>query len=152
MKKIFKDLMGVIFLSVLLLSCGGHTNNRNNTETDFEYEDGASSYGADPSSYDDDDYDDDDGTHESGGGYYDNSGYNNDIYNGGGYVDEPYESPKSWYPCRACNGTGNCRLCGGIGQIQEMSLISKEYEIRTCPNCHGSGICGGCDGVGGAEH
>lgn len=53
--------------------------------------------------------------------------------------------------CPRCNGTGNCKTCGGSGQVYDYgsaSVISKEKYVHRCGVCNGRGKCGVCDGKG----
>lgn len=50
--------------------------------------------------------------------------------------------------CAACNGSGLCQICEGIGYIlvlEAMEITVKETQM-TCFACQGSGICIGCEG------
>ena len=53
--------------------------------------------------------------------------------------------------CSWCNGTGNCKTCGGTGRVYEYGPLSisthEKYEQR-CGVCNGTGKCGVCDGKG----
>lgn len=52
--------------------------------------------------------------------------------------------------CVVCNGTGNCRQCGGSGQISAWRSItydSVEQYMKKCPSCH-TGTCTACNGSG----
>lgn len=53
--------------------------------------------------------------------------------------------------CPRCNGTGNCKTCGGSGKVYDYgpaSVISKEKYTHNCGVCNGRGKCGVCDGKG----
>lgn len=45
--------------------------------------------------------------------------------------------------CRACQGTGYCPSCEGVGQ----TLDKRDRYVR-CETCGGSGTCRTCDGYG----
>ena len=56
-------------------------------------------------------------------------------------------------PCRTCNNTGYCPLCGGSGQthtkrVYNYSLGCYDLDYETCHSCRGSGSCTACKGDG----
>ena len=74
---------------------------------------------------------------------------------GGTYYPVPASSPSTYSTsptkCSRCNGTGNCKSCGGTGRKYDygpLSVISdSKYEHR-CGVCNGTGKCGVCEGKG----
>lgn len=77
----------------------------------------------------------------------------------------PYSSGASYYStpststsssssprkCSRCNGTGNCKSCGGVGRVYDYgsaTVISKDKYEHRCGVCNGTGKCGVCDGKG----
>jgi hypothetical protein len=74
----------------------------------------------------------------------------------------PGVDPATLVKCSACEGSGNCRLCGGAGTIDRLmavsgadsaGFLSREpvQTIRTlkCRACPGSkGVCKTCGGRG----
>ena len=63
--------------------------------------------------------------------------------------DSGYEIPEhSKLDCLTCDGTGDCRKCGGDGEVQ---YYGQESEWSKCPTCHGSGDCTRCGGSGKRE-
>ena len=48
------------------------------------------------------------------------------------------------FTCRSCNGTGNCRNCGGDGLYYNVYT----YKTVKCGICHGTGNCQTCYGTG----
>jgi DnaJ-class molecular chaperone len=45
--------------------------------------------------------------------------------------------------CPACDGSGYCAWCAGVGQ-----LLDRRDQYVRCPECSGEGQCRACDGYG----
>lgn len=86
--------------------------------------------------------------------YQNNSGYYPDYSNqfdNNSANEELYEESEPKYQiCRVCNGSGNCRQCGGAGQINAWRSIiggGVEEYMKQCPSCR-TGTCTACNGEG----
>lgn len=62
----------------------------------------------------------------------------------------PAPTPKSDYDdrCVACNGTGDCQNCNGIGVTEYNGEYGMPGGVDKCPICHGGKKCGVCLGSG----
>src|SRR5215217_6597398 len=69
--------------------------------------------------------------------------------------------PEESVPCRACDGSGLCRVCSGLGTTEQLVAVAgadggglmaeptqqmKTVKCRACPR--GSGSCKACQGQG----